>query len=164
MPNPDPISTAEMTPWECYDFLETQHVGRICIVDDAGPFVVPMSFRILGSEAHPIVVIKTSAETKVGRYAGRAALEVDEIDEETRRARSVLARGTLHAMRGPQDLPGPQPWVTDDRDRCMILQVDEVTGRRFVARRRHDELPLNWQATDASRDNDDERGSGAKAK
>ena len=133
MPNPDPISTANMTSWECYDFLDSERIGRICITDDDGPLAVPMSFRILGSEAHPIIVIKTSPDTKVGRYSGRAALEVDEIDEETRRARSVLARGTLHPLRGPNDLPNPQPWITEDRDRWMMLQIDDLSGRRFIA-------------------------------
>src|SRR5262245_61006981 len=119
MSNQAPVSSADLGPWECFDFLDSHGVGRVCIVDDDGPLALPTNYRIIGTDASPYIVIRTSADSSVGRYTGPATLEVDEIDEESRTARSVLARGTLRAVRGPHDLPNPQPWITDDRDRWM---------------------------------------------
>jgi len=42
----------------------------------------------------------------------------------------------MHALRGPNDLPNPHPWMTEGRDRSMLLEVSQLTGRRFVARER----------------------------
>jgi len=67
-----PVNSAHLTTWECYDFLDRHLVGRICISDDDGPLAIRVSYRIVGPESNPAVIIRTSAETALGRYSGRA--------------------------------------------------------------------------------------------
>jgi uncharacterized protein len=145
MATPSGVNTASLVDWECFEFLDRHRVGRVCFIDSEGPLALPVSYRILGSDKKPYVVIRTSAGAALGEYEGPATLEVDEIDETARRACSVLARGNLTSIRGPHDLPNPQPWITEDRDRWLNLDVTALSGRRFVSRQRTDDFSVDWQ-------------------
>ena len=145
MTSEQPVASTPFTAAECYRLLEHHTVGRICITDQDGPLTLPVSYRILGPITVPYVVLRTAPTTTLGKYSGLAALEVDEINEDERRAVSVLARGVLRPIDGPHELPDPQPWVTDRRDQWMVLNIRSLSGRHFVVSNNPDGFAVEWQ-------------------
>ena len=128
------IHLIEMPTWECLQLLERSTIGRLAVMESGYPVALPISYQLAKrpDASIPLVVVRTRAGGVVERALGRAALEVDEIDVERRRAWSVIVRGMLRPIDDTAGLPPPQPWLSDDRHRWLALEPHVVTGRRFV--------------------------------
>ena len=118
--------------WECYRLLYQHRVGRLAIVEGGYPISIPVSYRLSGTPAEQRIVFRTAPTTTIAQYEGRASLEVDDINEQTKSAWSVIARGALHRLFGDSTVPDPQPWLLEGRDHWLALDVMAVSGRRFV--------------------------------
>jgi nitroimidazol reductase NimA-like FMN-containing flavoprotein (pyridoxamine 5'-phosphate oxidase superfamily) len=138
------MDRSQIPAWECYELLASEHLGRVTVVDHEYPLALPMNYQLVGEGNERRIVLRTSPESTIGRYEGRASLEIDHIDPDGRAAWSVIARGHLHRLVGEQVTASPHPWLLAGRDQWMAIDIVAVSGRRFVGRRRDAESHVEW--------------------
>jgi nitroimidazol reductase NimA-like FMN-containing flavoprotein (pyridoxamine 5'-phosphate oxidase superfamily) len=126
----------ELTKAECFRLLAEAPVGRVAVVDDLGPLVVPVNYVI---DRHT-VVFRTGEGAKLDAAArrSRVAFQADGIDTTTRTGWSVVIRGEAVEVTGPAELArlrglGVGPWAPGARDRHVRILPAIVTGRRISA-------------------------------
>ena len=132
--------------WESVAWLESETVGRLCVVELGYPLAFPINYRLLRDGDAIRLVFRAAAHSAVGRYQGPASLEVDRIDTSRHNAWSVIARGELRVAIGQTDLPDTYPLLTEGRDRWKVLQVSSISGRRFASTTPGDGFSVDWQA------------------
>jgi hypothetical protein len=125
----------ELSYDECLERLRQRTVGRIAIVVDDAPAVMPVNYRLVETAGLTFLALRTRPGNIVDRAAMLVAFEIDEIDEARHVGWSVLVRGTLHRVdpeaadfRGRFD---SQPWLADERDAWLLVQPFAITGRRL---------------------------------
>jgi uncharacterized protein len=122
---------------ECYGLLSTHEFGRIGVVAEHYPLILPVNYRLDGTtvviRTHPGTILNSAEHANV-------TFEVDEIDRASRSGWSVLIRATAEEV-GEQhraDLvarthdTGVEPWAPGDKSHWIRLIAHEVTGRRIV--------------------------------
>ena len=122
---------------ECYALLATQEVGRIGVVVDDHPLIVPVNYGL----DDRTIVIRTHPGTMLSAASrGTVAFEVDDIDRRERRGWSVLVLGTVEEL-GPEqraDLiertqgSGVQPWAPGEHGVWLRVTPQGISGRRIV--------------------------------
>jgi len=137
----------ELPRWESLDLLETQTVGRLCVIENGCPLAFPINFRVARDLDDIRIVFRTVPHAAVARYEGPASLEVDSIDAATRTAWSVIARGRLRRVLGQHELPDPRPLITEGRYQWVVLDVAAISGRRFISKPASDGFTVEWQPT-----------------
>ena len=72
------VDWQELTRSECFDLLANEQLGRVAVMDDFGPIVIPVNFVL---DRHT-VLFRTDEGTKLDAAAtrGRVAFEVDATD------------------------------------------------------------------------------------
>ena len=113
--------------------LLSEAVGRICIDVDGYPVAMPVNYVVDETLGDARIVVRSAPHTEIGRYHGRASLEVDRFDLAAGRAWSVIVRGDLHPLVGREPATDTHPFVSDHRTRWMELTIVALSGRRFVA-------------------------------
>jgi nitroimidazol reductase NimA-like FMN-containing flavoprotein (pyridoxamine 5'-phosphate oxidase superfamily) len=122
---------------ECYRLLGSHEFGRIGVVADNYPLILPVNYRLDGTT----VVIRTHPGTILGAAEhANVTFEVDEIDRARRSGWSVLIRATAEEVREEHRaeiidrtlLSGVEPWAPGDKDHWLRLITHEITGRRIV--------------------------------
>lgn len=126
----------ELGSAECLHLLRQTNVGRIGIVTDHGPQVLPLNFRLVESPEVPWIVVRTRPGGEVDCADRRVAFEVDGVDPFHRCGWSVMARGVLHdiedeSMRHLHAAIDPDPWPDMHRTRWLGIRCDSITGRRL---------------------------------
>ncbi|WP_113701553.1 pyridoxamine 5'-phosphate oxidase family protein [Nonomuraea lactucae] len=121
---------------ECLRLLSSTPIGRIVFTDRALPAVQPVTFRLDGES----VVIRTAAGSKLAAATRHAvvAFEVDEFDPEARTGWSVTAVGHARAVHDPEEIERLSAlpltaWAPGERDHYIVVDVEQVTGRRIRA-------------------------------
>jgi nitroimidazol reductase NimA-like FMN-containing flavoprotein (pyridoxamine 5'-phosphate oxidase superfamily) len=130
---------------ECLALLTTVELGRLAVVSDGEPLVVPVNFTYEDGS----VVIHTDEGTKLasGSYS-RAALEADQIDPDSHEGWSVLVRGRAYEITDALDarserlrqLP-KRTWAPGRKSHLLMIDAEQVTGRRLRAQRHLAERP-----------------------
>jgi nitroimidazol reductase NimA-like FMN-containing flavoprotein (pyridoxamine 5'-phosphate oxidase superfamily) len=127
----------ELSLTDCLDLLDAHQVGRIAILTDAGPVIVPVNYRLVRAPDLNWIAFRTRLGGILDRTSLHAAFEIDHIDDTHRTGWSVLVRGTLqHVDPDAADFGGrydSEPWVVD-RDTWMIIQPFRIEGRRLEPR------------------------------
>jgi uncharacterized protein len=126
----------ELTRAECFELLAVVRLGRVAVTDGRGPVVFPVTFVL---DRHT-VVFRTEPGTKLyaaGR-GGRACFEADGTDEAARTAWSVVVRGEITEVTGPDELVRLRelplrPWAPGARDHYARILPAVLTGRRITA-------------------------------
>jgi nitroimidazol reductase NimA-like FMN-containing flavoprotein (pyridoxamine 5'-phosphate oxidase superfamily) len=129
----DPV--AELTLEECWELLEDEQFGRLAyrLVDEV--HLVPINYVTDGRS----LLFRTGSGNKLLAAAlhSDVALEIDWHDDLS--AWSVVARGRLRRLGEDEahrvDALPLQPWVPTLKHDVVELDVETVTGRRFVLRR-----------------------------
>jgi len=125
----------ELPPDECLRLLRQSVVGRVAVVIDDVPIVLPINYRLVETEAATWIAVRTRPGNVIDRASVHAAFEIDGIDPGSRQGWSVLARGTLHHVDPEaadfQDRFDPHPWLLDERDAWMVIEPFAITGRRL---------------------------------
>ena len=134
---------------ECITLLDSDSVGRLCIIDHGYPLAFPVNYRLVHDSAGHRVVFRTAPEAALAHYEGPSSLEVDQISADRRRAWSVIVRGDLRRAHGAADLPDPEPLVSERRHQWLVLDVSAMSGRRFSGVPTHDDFTVDWQSVDA---------------
>ena len=124
----------ELSPEECARLLRTAAVGRVGVVADGFPVVVPVNYRVIEDDEGLGLVLRARTGGVVD-HPGTVAFEVDGIDPLHRLGWSVLVRGVaahideavVERLGGDID-PGPR---VAGRDAWLIVRPFAVTGRRL---------------------------------
>jgi len=126
----------ELTRSECFEVLAREHLGRVAVVDDCGPVVVPVNFVL----DRYMVVFRTDEGTKLdaARRGSRVAFEVDGTDSVAHTGWSVLVRGEAVEITDPAELARLRelpltPWAPGPKARYVRILPAALTGRRIFA-------------------------------
>jgi nitroimidazol reductase NimA-like FMN-containing flavoprotein (pyridoxamine 5'-phosphate oxidase superfamily) len=122
---------------ECLALLARRTIGRVGLVVDGRPEVLPVNFVMDGDS----VLFRTAEGSPLTQAASTlVAFEVDDIDESTSTGWSVLVHGfaedigdtidgTSERLRR-LDLP---TWAPGARERWFHVVPDSITGRRITS-------------------------------
>jgi nitroimidazol reductase NimA-like FMN-containing flavoprotein (pyridoxamine 5'-phosphate oxidase superfamily) len=126
-----------LTRAECLPLLAGEAIGRVGVVVDGYPLVIPVNFALDGDA----VVIRTEHGTVVSRAAGaKVGFEVDGTDADSRSGWSVLVRGEGRALSIDDQneliertrATGVTPWAPGERHLWIRIEPVEITGRRIT--------------------------------
>lgn len=127
---PEDLPSAELFQLDratCMALLGTQAVGRLVVVDDDGPRLIPVNYAVVDGS----IVIRREHDRR-SCAAGKVVFEVDQLDERTRSGWSVIARGSAHDLDAEEiGQLGERvtAWAPGLKERWIRIEVDEVTGR-----------------------------------
>jgi|SRR5215210_968518 len=121
---------------ECLALLARNNVGRLAIIWDDEPLILPVNYTWDGSA----VLFRTDPGTKLDASKDRPiAFEIDGVDPDTRRGWSVIVKGHGRAV-GPHQLaahllaePVLSPWVPGPKHYWIRIDPREMSGRRIVS-------------------------------
>lgn len=124
----------ELDEEECWELLASVRVARVGIQVDDRIDVLPVNHTVV--DGHVAWLSATGAKLGVAAAEAHIALEVDQIDEATKRGWSVLVHGTARIVTD-EDLQQrlfdaeTTPWSAPDQ-RTIWIEVAEpsVSGRR----------------------------------
>jgi uncharacterized protein len=127
----------ELSHDECFALLGTRQVGRLGVVAEHYPLILPVNYAL----ERNVIVIRTGVGTKHS-YALHANItfEVDQIDEVTHAGWSVLVKGLAeeitpaHSDEIVERTMGadPKPWAPGEHEHWMRLIPHYVSGRRLT--------------------------------
>jgi nitroimidazol reductase NimA-like FMN-containing flavoprotein (pyridoxamine 5'-phosphate oxidase superfamily) len=127
----------ELSHDECFALLTTRQVGRLGVVAEHYPLILPVNYAL----DHDVIVIRTGLGTKHS-YALHANItfEVDQIDEVSHAGWSVLVKGLAEEITPDHSdeivertrAVAPKPWAPGEHDHWMRLIPHYVTGRRLA--------------------------------
>jgi uncharacterized protein len=130
-PSPD---VQNLEHHECWAMLRTVSVGRLAVLADGRPDILPINYTVDGGT----LVFRTGEGTKLaGSSKGAAvALEADGVDQETGLAWSVVVKGSADVITGNEHIMETTqlylfPWQAGKKDAFVRITPDSVTGRRF---------------------------------
>jgi hypothetical protein len=119
----------------CLARLRAENVGRIAIVVDDHPIVLPVNYRLVETLGLTWVAIRTRPGNVIERGSSNVAFEIDGIEPGRHQGWSVLVRGTLlpidRESGGFADRFDSEPWLTADRDAWLVIEPFAITGREL---------------------------------
>lgn len=125
----------ELDDSTCRDLLAAHHFGRIGVVVDGYPSILPVNYAFDGRR----VAIRSDPGSKLtAADLSKVAFEVDAIEEDTGRGWSVLVQGfgweitdaVDHLSTDLRDLR-VQPWAPGEKRRWIRIDPRRITGRRL---------------------------------
>jgi nitroimidazol reductase NimA-like FMN-containing flavoprotein (pyridoxamine 5'-phosphate oxidase superfamily) len=121
----------------CLTLLRQSSVGRIAVVVDEAPIVLPVNYRLVETNGPTWLAVRTRPGNVLDRAPAFVALEIDAIDPVHHQGWSVLVRGTLQRVdAGTADFRArldSEPWLDSDRDSWLVIEPFAITGRRLHA-------------------------------
>ena len=125
----DPVE--RLSEEESWAFLESQEFARLAFAIAGEPDIVPINIYARDR----IVYFRTAEGSKLLGLTMNAdvAFEIDEFTEDE--ATSVVIRGRArqleHHEEAETELLPLRPWVNTAKFNTIVIEVDEITGRRF---------------------------------
>ena len=141
LPTPSPIpgqgTLEEMTEAESLACLDETDIGRLAILIDGEPRLVPVTYQHLDGSLylHRVMGDRIDAETTADETV---VVEVDVLDPDSWTGRSVVVEGSIERLqvREGHVLPparGGTPWsIPTPREELLRVRIGSVTGRRIV--------------------------------
>jgi nitroimidazol reductase NimA-like FMN-containing flavoprotein (pyridoxamine 5'-phosphate oxidase superfamily) len=130
MSDPSPVTT--LTEDTCWEMLRAQEFGRLAFHLADEVHLVPINYAVDDDRR---LVFRTAEGSKLLGLTMNAdvAFEIDEYTEDE--ARSVVVRGRARQLEPREELETEQlplrPWVNTAKFNVIVIEVDEITGRRF---------------------------------
>jgi nitroimidazol reductase NimA-like FMN-containing flavoprotein (pyridoxamine 5'-phosphate oxidase superfamily) len=122
---------------ECLRALRGNVVGRIGVVMNEFPVVLPVNYRLVETTGLTWIAVRTRPGNVIEGASMNVAFEIDGIDALHRQGWSVLVRGTLHHVDPDaadfRDRFDSEPWLTAERDAWLIIQPITISGRQLRA-------------------------------
>ncbi|HET6809430.1 MAG TPA: pyridoxamine 5'-phosphate oxidase family protein [Acidimicrobiales bacterium] len=120
---------------ECRQLLGSRHFGRLGVVNDEGPLILPVNYVFDQGR----VAIRTDPGTKLDAASlSSVAFEVDEVDEGSHTGWSVLVRGIGHEVTEALDVVSEavrrlpvEPWAPGQKAHWIRVDPRTITGRRL---------------------------------
>jgi nitroimidazol reductase NimA-like FMN-containing flavoprotein (pyridoxamine 5'-phosphate oxidase superfamily) len=127
-----------ITPARCQELLQNQSVGRIAWQAADGPQILPVTY----AWHEGTIIFRTSPYGVLSELVRPTdvALEIDELDQDSRRGWSVVVQGRAQGVAEPDQLVrmwtvgGVVPWATGVRNVFIQVTPRRVTGRVVAAR------------------------------
>jgi len=119
---------------ECLNLLALAPIGRVGVVVDGEPVILPVNFALDGDS-----VLFRTTDTSVLNQASmnKVAFEVDHVDSETRGGWSVLIRGRADDIADAIDATSVRlrrlelfTWAPGARHHWYVIRPHAITGRR----------------------------------
>jgi nitroimidazol reductase NimA-like FMN-containing flavoprotein (pyridoxamine 5'-phosphate oxidase superfamily) len=137
-PAPDMV-LEELSLTECLALLDSHQVGRVAVVVDGRPMILPVNYRTDDGT----VVFRTDAGTKErGTPLSQVAFEIDDIDDASHVGWSVVVQGVGRDITDAIDARSEElrvlpvtPWAPGDKVYWIKIVPKLISGRRL--RRRH---------------------------
>jgi uncharacterized protein len=122
---------------ECLGLLRSGSVGRIGVVVDEFPVVLPINYRLVETSGRTWVALRTRPGNVIEQASANVAFEIDGIDPAQKQGWSVLVRGTVHHVEAGtayfRERWDSHPWLTAERDAWLIVSPVAITGRRVLS-------------------------------
>jgi uncharacterized protein len=127
-----------MSRSRCQELLESQSIGRVAWQAADGPQILPVTYAYHDGT----IIFRTSPYGLLSELVRPTdvALEIDELDQESRQAWSVLVQGRAQGIAEPDQLVrmwavgGVVPWASGVRNVFIQIIPHRITGRIAVAR------------------------------
>lgn len=118
---------------QCLDLLESNHLGRVAWQAADLPQILPVTYATHQGS----VYFRTTPDGILSELAQptRVALEVDELDQQTRSGWSIVLHGRTSAVSEPDALAdlwaadSLVPWAGGNRTLFICIRPDRVSGR-----------------------------------
>ncbi|HEX3197298.1 MAG TPA: pyridoxamine 5'-phosphate oxidase family protein [Propionibacteriaceae bacterium] len=118
---------------QCLDLLASNHLGRVAWQAADLPQILPVTYAMYQGSAY----FRTTPDGILSELAQptRVALEVDELDQQTRSGWSIVLQGRTSAVTEPDALAGLWaadslvPWAGGHRTLFICIRPDRVSGR-----------------------------------
>jgi nitroimidazol reductase NimA-like FMN-containing flavoprotein (pyridoxamine 5'-phosphate oxidase superfamily) len=118
----------------CLRHLRNANVGRIALVVDGDPIILPVNYRLVEPASGPLLALRTRPGGVIDEAPSSVAFEIDAIDPVHHRGWSVLVRGELmHATRTSPEFGeryDPDSWLSD-RESWMLVDPWAISGREL---------------------------------
>jgi uncharacterized protein len=132
---PASANVLSLSDADCWALLRSHKLGRLAIVVEGRPRIYPMNY----AAADDSVVFRTEPGAKLLYGPGAAAcFEIDDYDDETALAWSVVVVGALNDITAATDERSRglrrlavEPAAPGQRLHWLALSTDEVSGRSF---------------------------------
>ncbi len=127
----------ELSHDECFALLATRRVGRLGVVAEHYPLILPVNYAL----DHDVILIRTGLGTKhANALHANVTFEVDQIDEPGHGGWSVLVKGLAEEITAAHSEAivertkalAPTPWAPGEHDHWMRLIPHGVSGRRLM--------------------------------
>ena len=127
----------ELSAEDCLTHLGLGTVGRLAIMIDDYPLVLPVNYRMLHDTAGTGILFRTGPGSSIDRAPEHVGFEIDDIDHYHRQGWSVVVRGDLHHLDEAEiELMSkdfdPRPWPKE-KTAWLVLRPKSITGRRLHA-------------------------------
>jgi nitroimidazol reductase NimA-like FMN-containing flavoprotein (pyridoxamine 5'-phosphate oxidase superfamily) len=117
----------------CLAHLREGVVGRVGVVVDEYPIVLPVNYRLVETLGLTWVALRTRPGNVIDQASNHVAFEIDGIDASHHRGWSVLVRGTLLPIDTDaasfRERFDSEPWLTIERDAWRVIEPFSITGR-----------------------------------
>ena len=118
---------------QCLDLLESNHLGRVAWQAADLPQILPVTYATYQGS----VYFRTTPDGILSELAQptRVALEVDELDQQTRSGWSIVLHGRTSAVSEPDALANLWaadslvPWAGGNRTLFICIRPDRISGR-----------------------------------
>lgn len=116
---------------ECHRLLVARHLGRVGVVHDGMPYVVPVQY--VCSQGHLYYRTRRGGLLDPGPEPMSVAIEIDGTDAVYHFGWNVLLQGSArHFLGDPRLIPAVRPWF-QCAQRCLVeVEWRALTGRRIV--------------------------------
>jgi nitroimidazol reductase NimA-like FMN-containing flavoprotein (pyridoxamine 5'-phosphate oxidase superfamily) len=119
----------------CLQHLRSERVGRLAIVVDEAPIVLPVNYRLVETLGLTWIALRTRPGNVLDQPGTKVAFEIDGTDVAHRRGWSVLVRGTLHHIDDEaaefRQRFDAQPWMQSEREAWLVIEPFAITGREL---------------------------------
>ena len=137
MSEPPAIALVELDRRECEELLAAANVGRLAVVVDGRPHIIPVNYATPGDG---VIVFRTARGTVLTEASLEdVAFEVDQLDPATRSGWSVEVRGYGREIGDAVDAESVRlrrlplvAWAPGEREEWFEIRPAAVTGRRIM--------------------------------
>jgi hypothetical protein len=116
---------------ECLEMLRRSKVGRISLVVEGFPVILPVNYRLVETEDGTWLFLRTRAGTTIDRLAAQVGFQIDWVDVHTQQGWSVLVQGRLRHVEVDESSDIELESWASDRDTWLVIEPLTISGRRL---------------------------------
>ena len=125
---------------QCWELLAANQIGRLATVVGGRVDIFPINYVVHEGE----IYFKTAEGSKLASVMAHheVAFEIDGYNEDSNEAWSVVMAGLGRVLTHDDEMDAAEglplfPWNTAPKNRYVVIEPTEISGRRFIAEGRH---------------------------